>query len=108
MRKSKRQEIKEKLTRTANYYRDDKAKLARIIDSDEEDFNSEDKWVQAKEELAFQVQKLLSMLNERGQTVSKEMLGFGVPTRHRTYILGCSRQWMSEEEYKSKRPKFNN
>jgi len=53
MRKSKRQEIKEKLSRTAGYYQSDKQKLARIIDSDEEDFCQDDKWLQLKEELAL-------------------------------------------------------
>jgi hypothetical protein len=101
-------ELKQRLQRTAHYSRDDKAKLARIIDSEDEDFENGDKWVQVKNELANQVHKLMSMLNGNGESVSKEVLGFGVPTRHRTYILGCSRQWMSEDEYKSKRPKFGN
>jgi len=108
LRKNKRLEIKEKLQRTASFHTNDKQKLARIIDSDDEDFVHDDKWLQTKEELAYQLQKLLGMLNDRGQTVTKELLGIGVPTRHRTYILGCCRQWMSEEEYKQKRPKFSN
>ena len=35
-------------------------------------------------------------------------MGMGLPLRTQTYILGSSRQWMAESEYKSKRPKFGN
>jgi len=52
MRKSKRQEIKDKLQRTSGYHQNDRQKLARIIDSDEEDFTGDEKWVKVKEELA--------------------------------------------------------
>ena len=51
MRKNKRQEMKQRLQR-AHGSGNDKHKLARIIDSDEEDFEREDKWVQTKQELA--------------------------------------------------------
>ena len=37
----------------------DKQKLSRIIDSDQEDFESDDKWVQSKQELARHVQTLI-------------------------------------------------
>lgn len=91
--------------------------MARIIDSDEEDFGSNDKWVTTKKKLATHVETLVNMLAAKAATgsskgkylpVSQELLGFGVPTRHRTYILGCNRQWMNEDEYKLKRPKFSN
>jgi len=91
-----------------------KQKLSRIIDSDEEDFDNNDKWMVTKRELASHVETLVKMLASKivagGKylPVSKELLGFGVPTRHRTYILGCNRQWMNEDEYKLKRPKFSN
>lgn len=35
-------------------------------------------------------------------------MGLGVPLRSQAYILGSCRKWMAEDEYKSKRPKFNN
>jgi len=89
-------------------------KLTRIIDSDEEDFEHNDKWMVTKRQLATHVETLVKMLAAKVSVggkyvpVSKELLGFGVPTRHRTYILGCNRQWMNEDEYKLKRPKFSN
>ena len=91
--------------------------MARIIDSDDEDFEGGDKWLSTKSQLATQVETLVKMLASKAiqaadaqkyVPISKELLGFGVPTRHRTYILGCNRQWMNEDEYKLKRPKFNN
>ena len=43
-----------------------------------------------------------------GLDVQTLNMGIGVPARTQNYILGCNRKWMSEEEYKSKRPKFSN
>ena len=49
------------------------------------------------------------LMNEigKGEKFDASMLGFGFPTRHASYILGGSRKWINEEEYKSKRPKLN-
>ena len=64
MRKNKRQEMKQRLQR-AHGSGNDKHKLARIIDSDEEDFEREDKWVQTKQELARQVHSLILTLAQK-------------------------------------------
>ena len=57
--------------------------MKRIIDSEEEDFVSEDHWAQTRNELARQVHKLLVMLQSNNTVqVSKEYMGFGVPVRH--------------------------
>ena len=75
-------------------------KLARIIDSDEEDFEHDDRWNAAKKQLASHVENLIKMVAAKvnqGNSSTKylplnqELIGFGVPTRHRTYILGCNR-----------------
>ena len=83
MRKNKREELKDKLRKGQSSFRDEKAKLKRIIDSEEEDFVSEDHWAQTRNELARQVHKLLVMLQSNNTVqVSKEYMGFGVPVRH--------------------------
>lgn len=79
----------------------------RIIDSDEDEFTSgQDRWATAKNDLATELQNLVMTLS--GQDVSQIGMGIGVPTRTQNYILGSCRKWMAEDEYKSKRPKFNN
>jgi len=116
IRKNKRQELREQLKRLHNN-ESNRQKLARIIDSDEEEFENNDKWQQTKQQLATHVEALVKTLaskvgamagGNKYLPVSPELLGFGIPSRHRTYILGCNRQWMSEDEYKAKRPKFSN
>ena len=62
MRKNKREELKERLRKGQSSFRDEKAKLKRIIDSEEEDFVSEDGWAQVRGELGREVHRLLCML----------------------------------------------
>ena len=56
--------------------------------------------------MAFELQRLIFSISN--QEVTNIGMGIGVPIRTQNYILGSCRKWMAEDEYKSKRPKFNN
>lgn len=66
MRKNKREELKDKLKRGQSTFRDERSKLDRIIDSEDEDFQGDDSLSLARLELAVKVQELLTMLNAQG------------------------------------------
>ncbi|CDW91827.1 exocyst complex component 5 [Stylonychia lemnae] len=106
IRKSKRQELKERLHKDGKYSN----KRQRMLDSDDEDLtmhNQYDNWLKNKNELASVVCQLLSSMGKDQETFDSQLLGFGFPMRHSSYILGGARKWVAEEEYKQKRPRHN-
>ena len=52
MRKSKREELKDKLKRGYSTFRDERTKLERIIDSEEDEFDKYDYLTHSRRELA--------------------------------------------------------
>lgn len=58
IRKNKREELKDKLKRGHSTFRDEKSKLERIIDSEDEEFDRFDPMTHARRELSRQVQNL--------------------------------------------------
>ncbi|TNV76314.1 hypothetical protein FGO68_gene16124 [Halteria grandinella] len=105
IRKDKRRELKEKLKNEGRLSK----KQQRILDSDDEDMKLDtkfDEWHKNKQDLGRTIAELLAQIAQSQQILDPSMIGFGFPQRHASYILGCSRKWISEDEYNRRKPKF--